>query len=152
VYLNGVSNGCRIPSEKSRSALKIFHFSRRCEGIVVHFKAASMVSSVAEQTKGESPMNYPTAPPEALTSGATESPALSVQSVARLAASALSGLHRVNGQFLQVSAAVGDDGYIDVNVTGVDFTADNVTIRVLLYPTAAEPVAPRSKSGPRSVA
>ncbi|MDQ3903916.1 MAG: hypothetical protein M3300_00325 [Actinomycetota bacterium] len=97
-------------------------------------------------------MNYPTVAPEALTPDATGSAALSIQSVARLAASALSGLHRVNGQFLHVSAAVGDDGYIDVNVTGVHFAAENVTIRVLLYPTAAEPVGPRSKSGPRTVA
>jgi hypothetical protein len=96
-------------------------------------------------------MNHPTAAPEALIPSATGNP-LSVQSVARFVAGTLSGLHRVNGQFVQVNAAVGDDGYIDVNVTGVDFTAENATIRVLLYPTAAEPVAPRSIPGPRSVA
>jgi hypothetical protein len=95
-------------------------------------------------------MNHPTAAPEAHIPGAVGSP-LSVQSVARLIASALSGLHRVNGQFVQVKAAVGDDGYIDVNVTEVDFTAENPTIRVLLYPTAAEPVASSSIPEPRSV-
>jgi hypothetical protein len=95
-------------------------------------------------------MNRPTAAPEAHIPDAVGSP-LSVQSVARLVASALSGLHRVNGQFIQVKAAVGDDGYIDVNVTGVDFAAENPTIRVLLYPTAAEPVASSSIPEPRSV-
>lgn len=95
-------------------------------------------------------MNNPTAAPEAVIPGAVGS-LLSVQSVARLVASTLSGLHRINGQFIQVNAAVGDDGYIDVNVTGVDFTAENPTIRVLLYPTAAEPVESRSIPGPRSV-
>jgi hypothetical protein len=96
-------------------------------------------------------MNHPTAAPEAPVSGAAGS-SLSVQSVARLVASALCGLHRVNGQFVQVNATVGDDGYIDVNVIGVDFTGEDTIVRVLLYPTAAEPVAPRSIPGPRSVA
>lgn len=96
-------------------------------------------------------MNYPTAASEALVPGVAGSPP-SVHSVARFVAGSLSGLHRVNGQFVQVTAAVERDGYIEVNITGVDFTAENATIRVLLYPTAAEPVTPESVPGPRSVA
>jgi hypothetical protein len=96
-------------------------------------------------------MNYPTAASDAHISGVAGSP-LSVHSVARFVADALSGLHRVNGQFVQVTAAVGNDGYIEVNITGVDFTAENPTMRVLMYPTAAEPIAPGSIPGPRSVA
>jgi hypothetical protein len=50
-------------------------------------------------------MNYPTAASEALVPGVAGSP-LSVHSVARFVAGSLSGLHRVNGQFVQVTAAV----------------------------------------------
>ena len=93
-----------------------------------------------------------TAPPEAPTPDAAGSPGLSVQSVAALVAGTVCGVHRVNGQFVRVNATVGDDGYIDVDVTQIDFTAENATVRVLLYPTAAQPVAPGSVPGARSVA
>jgi hypothetical protein len=93
-----------------------------------------------------------TAPPEAPTPDAAGSPGLSLQSVAQLVAGALSGVHRANGQFVRVNATAGDDGYIYVDVTQINFTAENVTIRVLLYPTAAQPVPPGSVPGPRSVA
>lgn len=91
-------------------------------------------------------------PPEAPTPDAAGGAGLSVQSVALLVAGALCGVHRVNGQFLRVNATVGDDGYIDVDVTAIDFTAENTTVRVLLYPTAAQPVASRSVAGPKNVA
>lgn len=93
-----------------------------------------------------------TARPEAPSPDAAGIPDLSVQSVARLVASTLSGMHRVNGQFVSVNATVGDDGYIDVQVTQVDFTAENATVRVLLYPTAAEPTPHRPVPGPRNAA
>ena len=93
-----------------------------------------------------------TAPPEAPTPDPAGGGGLSVQSVTQLVAGALSGVHRVNGQFVRVTATVGDDGYIDVDVTQIDFTADNATVRVLLYPTAAQPVPPTSVPGRRSVA
>ncbi|MDQ3826947.1 MAG: hypothetical protein M3319_01405 [Actinomycetota bacterium] len=52
-----------------------------------------------------------------------------------------------------MNATVSDDGHIDVDVTQIDFTAENAAVRILLYPTAAaQPVAPRSIPGPRSVA
>jgi len=91
-------------------------------------------------------------PPEAPTPDVAGGPGLSVQSVALLVAGTLCGVHRVNGQFVRVHATVGDDGYIDVDVTAIDFTAENARVRVLLYPTAAQPVASRSVPGPRSVA
>lgn len=97
-------------------------------------------------------MSTVTTPPEAPTPDAAGSPGLSVQSVAQLIASTLSGMHRVNGQFVSVNATVGDDGYIDVQVTQVDFTAENATVRVLLYPTAAEPTPHRSILGPTNAA
>ena len=97
-------------------------------------------------------MNTFTAPPQASTPDSAGSSGLSVQSIARLVASTLCGIHKVNGQFVSVNATVGDDGYIDVDVTQVDFTADNITVRVLLYPTAAEPGPPRFAPGPRSPA
>jgi hypothetical protein len=90
--------------------------------------------------------------PEAPTPDAAGGAGLSVQSVAQLVAGTVCGVHRVNGQFVRVNATVGDDGYIDVDVTQIDFTAENATVRVLLYPTAAQPVPPRSVPGPRSVA
>jgi hypothetical protein len=94
-----------------------------------------------------------TAPPipDAPDSDAAAGPGLTVQSVAALVAATLCGVHRVNGQFVRVNATVGDDGYIDVDVTQINFTAENATVRVLLYPTAAQPVAPRSVPGPKSV-
>jgi hypothetical protein len=90
--------------------------------------------------------------PESPTPDAAGGPGLSVQSVAQLVAGTVRGVHRVNGQFVRVNATFGDDGYIDVDVTQIDFTAENATVRVLLYPTAAQPVPPRSVPGPRSVA
>jgi hypothetical protein len=97
-------------------------------------------------------MNSFTAAPEASAADPADSSGLSVQSIARLVANTLSGMHRVNGQFIQVNATVGDDGYINVDVTQIDFTADHPTVRVLLYPTAAEPGPPRFAPGPRNVA
>jgi hypothetical protein len=81
---------------------------------------------------------------------------LAVRSVAELVATTLCGLRKVNNRFVQVNAALGDDGYIDVELTRVYFDGENVTMRVLLHPTAAVPVTSRSAvtvgHGPRSVA
>jgi hypothetical protein len=55
-------------------------------------------------------MNSFTAAPEASAADPADSSGLSVQSIARLVANTLSGMHRVNGQFIQVNATVGDDG------------------------------------------
>ncbi|MFN2535178.1 MAG: hypothetical protein ABR528_07990 [Pseudonocardiaceae bacterium] len=93
-----------------------------------------------------------TASPEAPILDAAGGPGLSMQSVAQLVAGTLCGVHRVGGQFVRVNATVSDDGYIDVDVTQIDFTAENATVRVLLYPTAAQPVPPGSVPGPRNVA
>ena len=93
-----------------------------------------------------------TASPEAPLLDAAGGPGLSMQSVAQLVTGTLCGVHRVDGQFVRVNATVGDDGYIDVDVTHIDFTAENATVRVLLYPTAAQPVPPGSVPGPRNVA
>lgn len=77
---------------------------------------------------------------------------LGIRSVAELVATTMCGLHRLHGQFVRVNATVGEDGYIDVEVTRMFFDRDDATMRVLLYPTAPEPVAPSAASGPRSVA
>lgn len=81
---------------------------------------------------------------------------LGVRSVAELVTSTLSGLYRFNDQFVRMKAALGDDGYIDVEVTRVCFDGDDTTVRVLLYPTAPVPVVPQSVAkigaGPRGAA
>lgn len=77
------------------------------------------------------------------------SPGLGVQSVARLVASAVCGLHRVDGHFVRLTATLGDDGYIDVHATQVNFTDEDPAVRVLLYPTAPVPVASRAVPAPR---
>ena len=74
-------------------------------------------------------------------------PAVGFQPIAQLVATAVCGMHRVNDQFVWVNATLGDDGYIDVEVTHVDFTAENSTVRVLLYPTAPVPISSRSAPG-----
>lgn len=77
---------------------------------------------------------------------------IGVHTVARLVAEAVCGLHRLNGDFVRVNAVLGDDGYIDVEMTRVDFSGEDVTERVLLYPTAPVPIPPRTGSGPRGAA
>ena len=78
-------------------------------------------------------------------------PAVGIQSIAQLVATAVCGVHRVNDQFVRVNATLGDDGYIDVEVTQVDFTGENSTVRVLLYPTAPVPISSRSTPGHRGI-
>jgi hypothetical protein len=97
-------------------------------------------------------MSTSAAPPEAPNSDAADSSGLSVQSIARLVAGALCGMHRVNGRFVRVNATVGDDGNIGVDVTQMAFTSEDVSVRVLLYPTAGDPVPPGSVPGPRNAA
>jgi hypothetical protein len=79
-----------------------------------------------------------------------------VQSVAELIAATLCGLHRVNDHFVYMNATLGDDGYIDVEVTRVYFDGENAAVRVLLHPTGPVLVTPHSVakigSGSRSVA
>jgi hypothetical protein len=81
---------------------------------------------------------------------------LPVRSVAELVAATLCGLHTVDGHFVDMNATLGDDGYIDVEVTRVYFDGENVTMRVLLHPTAPVPVTQQSAAkvdtGTRSVA
>jgi hypothetical protein len=79
-------------------------------------------------------------------------PGLGIQSVAQLVAAAVCGVHRVNGQFISVSATLGDDGYINVEATRMDFTGENSTVRVLFYPTAPVPVPSRSLPDPTGAA
>jgi len=79
-----------------------------------------------------------------------------VQSVTGLIATTLCGLHRVNDHFVHMNATLGDDGYIDVEVTRVYFDCENVAVRMLLHPTGPVLVPPHSVakigSGSRSVA
>lgn len=77
---------------------------------------------------------------------------IGVRTVARLVAEAVCGLHRLNDDFVRVNAEVGEDGYIDVEVTRVDFRGEDVTERVLLYPTAPVPIQPRPGPGPEGAA
>lgn len=77
---------------------------------------------------------------------------LGIRSVAELVVTTMCGLHRLHGQFVRVNAALGEDGYIDVEVTRMFFDREDATMRVLLYPTAPEPASPSSTSGPRNVA
>lgn len=92
------------------------------------------------------------APSQAPGSHSAADSSLGVRSVAELVATTMCGLHMLHGQFVRVNATVGDDGYIDVEVTRMFFDRDDATMRVLLYPTAPEPVVPSSASGPRNVA
>jgi hypothetical protein len=78
-------------------------------------------------------------------------PAVGIQSVAQLVATAVHGVHKVNDQFVSVNATLSDDGYIDVEITRVDFTAENSTVRVLFYPTAPVPISSRSVPKPVGV-
>ena len=79
-----------------------------------------------------------------------EDAGMEVQSVARLVAEMLCGLQRRDDHFVRVNATLGDDGYIDVELTRVDFVGENTTMRVLLYPTAPVPIPPRSVPAYRS--
>jgi hypothetical protein len=91
-------------------------------------------------------------PSQASGSHAAADSCLAIRSIAELVVSTMCGLHRLHGEFVRVDATLGDDGYIDVEVTRMFFDRENATVRVLLYPTATEPVAPSSAGGPRNVA
>lgn len=73
---------------------------------------------------------------------------LGIRPVAELVAETVRGLHKVDGTLVRVQASVGDDGYIDVAVTRVNFFGEDATVRVLLYPTAA-PALPQPVPEPR---
>lgn len=77
---------------------------------------------------------------------------LEIRAVAELVATTMCGLHRLHGRFVRVNATLGDDGYINVEVTRMFFDGEDVTVRVLLYPTSPEPVPPSSVPEPRNVA
>ncbi|MDQ4105515.1 MAG: hypothetical protein M3186_18050 [Actinomycetota bacterium] len=95
-------------------------------------------------------MTTHSAPTEAQKSDEPADAGLGVRLVAELVTSTLCGLYRVNDQFVRMNAALGDDGYIDVEVTRVCFNGDDATVRVLLYPTAPVPVVPQSGAAIRS--
>jgi hypothetical protein len=107
-------------------------------------------------TTQSAPSEAPNSSPEAPHPGATADQDLTVRSLAEFVATTLSGMHGVNGQFLCVKASVGDDGYIDVEVVRVSFSGEDVTVRVLLHPTAPVPASrhtvpmPRPRSEPPS--
>ena len=73
-----------------------------------------------------------------------------IQAVTELITTTLSGLHRVNEQFVFMNATLGEDGYIHVNATRVCFGGDNSTVRVLLYPTEPMPVSAQFTPEPKS--
>lgn len=75
---------------------------------------------------------------------------LEIRSIAEMIAARLCGLHRVNDHFVRMDATLSSDGYIDLEVTRVYFGGANVTVRVLLKPTAPVPVPSHSVPGPRS--
>ena len=87
------------------------------------------------------------APPPARHRDEPGAAGIGVPAIARFVAATVSGLHRFNNDFIRVNAALGDDGYIDVEVTRVNFSGEDVTERVLLYPTAPVPLP--SRAGPR---
>jgi hypothetical protein len=73
-----------------------------------------------------------------------------VRVVTELVATVLSGLHRVNDQFVFMNATLSDDGYIHVNASRVCFAGDNSTVRVLLYPTEPMSVSSQFTPEPKS--
>ena len=92
------------------------------------------------------------APSQTPNSHAAADSDIGVRSVAELVATTLCGLYRLHGQFVRVNATLGDDGYINVEVTCLFFDGEDATMRVLLYPTSAEPTPPSSVPGPKTVA
>ena len=96
--------------------------------------------------------NHQLAPSQASGSHAAADSSFGIRSVAELVATTMCGLHRLHGQFVRVNATLGEDGYIDVEVTRMFFDREDATMRVLLYPTAPEPASPSSTSEPRNVA
>ncbi len=90
------------------------------------------------------------APPKAQELDELADAGLGVRSVAELVTAMLSGLYKVDDHFVRMNAALGEDGYIDVEVTRVFFNREDVTVRVLLYPTAPVPVARQSVAAIRS--
>ncbi|MGH3766254.1 MAG: hypothetical protein ACRDS0_27610 [Pseudonocardiaceae bacterium] len=89
---------------------------------------------------------------QAPTSHRAEDTGLEIRSIAELVATTMCGLYRLHGQFVRVNATLGDDGYINVEVTRMFFDREDTTMRVLLYPTSPEPASSSSVPGPRSVA
>lgn len=59
--------------------------------------------------------------------------------IAELVTHALCNLHIVQGCFVRLRATLGDDGYIALDVTRMNFTGEDATVRVLLHLTT--PVA-----------
>ncbi len=89
-----------------------------------------------------------TAPPASSEAPNFDEPAdsgMGVRPIAELVTAALSGLYRVDDHFVRMNAALGDDGYIDVEVTRVFFLGEDATVRMLLYPTAPVPVSQGAK-------
>ncbi|HKR48153.1 MAG TPA: hypothetical protein VJT72_01005 [Pseudonocardiaceae bacterium] len=69
------------------------------------------------------------------------------QSLAELIASQLSSTHLIDGHFFRMKATV-DEGYIALDVTGIDFHSDTeTTVRVLLHLSEPITVTPATESG-----
>jgi hypothetical protein len=169
-FLNGAPYRVPHVAQKARSALEwstssvfVLIVRRYCIRVISlpfgTFEVAgkpAYPSIVPPLSPGEELMTADSALAEAPDFDALADTGLAVRSVAEFVAATLCGLRRVNGYFVHVNAAVGDDGYVAVEVTRVCFDSENVTLRVLLHPTVPVPVTPKSttKIGPepRSVA
>ncbi len=55
--------------------------------------------------------------------------------IAELVTHTLCSLHRLQERFLRLTATLGDDGYIALDVTQMNFTGEDATVRVLLHLT-----------------
>lgn len=55
--------------------------------------------------------------------------------IAELVTHALCALHNMEGRFVRLKATLGDDGYIALDVTRMNFTGEDATVRVLLHLT-----------------
>ncbi|MGB8961186.1 MAG: hypothetical protein WCC38_04420 [Pseudonocardiaceae bacterium] len=74
--------------------------------------------------------------------------------IAELVTHALCDLHSAQGGFVRLKATLGDDGYITVDVTRINFTGEDATVRVLLHLTTPVTVTspPRTQIHPGSSA
>jgi hypothetical protein len=88
--------------------------------------------------------------PRTLHSASSPDADFGIQTVTELVVARLSGLHRINDQFVLLDATLGDDGYIHVQASQVRFGGDNETIRVLLYPTEPMSGSPQFTTGTKN--
>lgn len=81
-------------------------------------------------------MSTPFTTPSHQVQNRPEDSGLGVASIAELITHSLCGLHRVKDHFVRIEATLENDGYIALDVTRIDCTGEDTTIRVLLHPTA----------------